>query len=69
MPTYTNEVTEVQARQGAKGSFSYSDTSVYGPSSTMWGGGARVNKILKYGSRTTGYNPNGLVVVRIFKVG
>lgn len=83
----------VLARGGGKGSFSYRDTSVYGPgqpqhSETLTyqppgyptpvtdgfvtggtGGGARVNKLLAYGSRAPGFNPNGAVYLRIYKVG
>lgn len=56
--------------KGGKGSFSYSDTSAYGPPAESvfgGGGGARVNKTLRFGSRAPGYKPKGVVVVRIFK--
>lgn len=32
------------------------------------GGGARINKTLKYGSKALGYNPNGAVFIRMFKI-
>lgn len=32
------------------------------------GGGARINKTLKYGSKALGYNPNGAVFIRMYKV-
>lgn len=66
----------VPASAGGKGSFSYADTSVFGPPQTVGtfelvpgtAGGARVLKNLKYGSRTNGYNPNGVVVVRLTRI-
>lgn len=57
-----------ESYKGAKGSFSYGDTSAYGPPAVFGGGGgARVNKTLRFGSRASGYKPKGVVVVRIFK--
>lgn len=61
---------------GGKGSFSYADTSVYGPPGTVGtlaitpgtAGGARVLKNQKFGSRSSGYNPNGVVVVRLTRI-
>lgn len=32
------------------------------------GGGAKANKLLKYGSRAPGFNPNGLVFIRLYKI-
>lgn len=64
------------ASSGGKGSFSYADTSVYGQAGTVGtnamvpgvAGGARVLKSNKYGSRYSGYSPNGLVVVRLTRI-
>lgn len=67
------------ATSGGKGSFSYADTSVYGPSQQRanlagfpikpgGGGGARAPGNRKYGSRALSYNPNGVVLVRLTKI-
>jgi hypothetical protein len=61
---------------GGKGSFSYADTSVFGPEGSVGtqeiipgtAGGARVLKNNKYGSRSAGYNPNGVVIVRLTRI-
>lgn len=91
---------ERQGSRGANGSFSYADTSVYGPGTGPTyplhflrtyasdepriletrlyqalhvlvpgvGGGARINKKSGFGSYAPGYNPNGAVFIRVFKV-
>lgn len=69
-----------KAGDGGRGSYSYRDTSVYGsrekahatpptgrsqvifPGSS---GGARVNKLSRYGSRAPGAEPNGVVFMRL----
>lgn len=70
------------AENGAKGSYSYRDTSVYGvgqlgstdPSILTpirrpgSGGGARLSKLAAYGSHAPGANPNGAVFIRLTKV-
>lgn len=64
---------------GGQGSFSYADTSVYGARGQAAyvgsarivpgaGGGARATGNRKAGSRSSGYSPKGLVVVRVFKI-
>lgn len=32
------------------------------------GGGARANRQLPYGSRAVGYNPNGIVLIRLTRI-
>lgn len=80
--------TIVEATPGGNGSFSYSDTTVYGvrqdrqrwiknlPNGTLiddgliipgGGGGARV-KGQGFGSKTTGYSPDGVVYIRLTKI-
>lgn len=74
-------VAQKLAANGAKGSFSYADTSVYGvgqpgiiiiPAAPRVfpgaGGGARINKAAGYGSHAVGYSPNGAVFLRLTKV-
>ena len=76
------------ARNGGKGSFSFSDgskTGARGVRSSMsppfgvtpvgtqpivpgGGGGARPTSLLKYGSDSPGYSPEGFVLIRVFKV-
>lgn len=71
------------ASSGGQGSFSYTDTSVYGPrqskqnSSSDYmakpivpgsGGGAKLGKTAHYGSRAPGANPNGVVQIRFVKI-
>ena len=76
------------ARNGGKGSFSFSDGSKSGargvrgvfspPFGTVpvgaqpivpgGGGGARPTSLLKYGSDSPGYSPEGFVLIRVFKV-
>lgn len=57
---------------GGKGSYSYADTSVYGPAQPSYGelgggGGGAHRSGLKFGSYAPGYSPNGAVILRIFK--
>lgn len=57
---------------GGKGSYSYADTSVYGPRGISngdlgGGGGGAHRSSLKFGSYSPGYSPNGAVILRIFK--
>lgn len=94
----TATIVQHLASAGGQGSYSFSDTSVYGqrqfrigmaamqaqyvngevifqpvgsavnliiPGS---GGGARPFPNMKYGGRTTGYSPNGIVVLRLTKI-
>jgi hypothetical protein len=63
------------ASKGGRGSFSYGDTSVYGQAGYYsaqiipgTGGGARPSKNLKVGARTSGYSPDGIVVVRLTRI-
>lgn len=67
------------ATNGGRGSFSYADTSIYGngqarsiqngePIVPGGGGGAKADKKFKYGSKAIGFNPNGLVFLRVYKV-
>lgn len=65
---------------GARGSMNFVDTSVYGPGQLAsrdssgaltipgGGGGAKLNKLARYGSFATGYNPAGAVLIRLTKV-
>ena len=68
-------------QSGANGSFSYADTSRYGPKGLRSidvitnqliipgaGGGGRPNPSAAYGGRTPGANPAGVVIIRIYKV-
>lgn len=72
-----------EASSGGQGSFSYGDTSVYGPRQSRQlftgfgvsqilipgsGGGAKLSKLATYGSRSPGANPNGAVFIRLTKV-
>lgn len=72
-----------KAGNGGNGSFSYRDTSVYGSREKAHatppighnevifpgsGGGARVNKLSRYGSRAPGADPNGAVFIRLIIV-
>lgn len=67
------------ATNGGRGAFSYADTSIYGngqarstqqsePIIPGGGGGVKADKKLRYGSRAIGFNPNGLVFLRVYKV-
>ena len=67
------------AAKGGRGSFSYADTSVNGPGQGAYfgphggyvagtGGGAKVVQTYKFGSNAPGFNPNGLVLLRLTKV-
>ena len=80
--TFTRPELSQLAVSGGQGSFSYADTSVSGGrgnrSSDPYfgraivpgaGGGARASSLLKYGSRATGFNPNGVVYLRLVKIG
>ena len=77
------DVTVWEASAGGQGSFSYTDTSVYGvrqarqmytgrgisaPIIGGVGGGARLTKLQGYGSKAPGFSPQGAVQIRIFKV-
>lgn len=58
--------------KGGKGSYSYADTSVWGPGEPAYGdlgggGGGAHRSGLKFGSHGPGYEPNGVVILRIFK--
>jgi hypothetical protein len=67
---------------GARGSFSYADTSVFGdrqlrtvypqadnnPVVPGGGGGARANQQMKQGSHAIGYSPHGIVLIRLSRV-
>jgi hypothetical protein len=57
---------------GGRGSYSYADTSVWGPGDYSDGdlggtGGGAHRSGLRFGSNAPGYSPNGAVIVRIFK--
>lgn len=70
------------AGSGGQGSFSFGDISVVGvrearsPDPTEntlllvpgGGGGAKVNQLFAYGSHAPGFNPNGIVVLRLTKI-
>jgi hypothetical protein len=70
------------AGNGGKGSFSFANPSVFGDgqravlhSSSFskvvipgGGGGAKANRTLKYGSRASGFSPNGCVFLRLYKI-
>lgn len=69
------------ASAGGQGSFSYADTSVYGPRQNRSGGsftpdpviagsggGAKVTQLSMYGSRSPGASPNGVVYIRLTKI-
>lgn len=67
------------ATAGGLGSYSFSDTSVYGPRQNRSGsaqiqqipgfaGGAKLNKLAVYGSLVQGGNPNGAVFIRVMKI-
>ena len=77
----------ISSTPGGRGSFSYTDTSVYGArgsqsNEVIWtvdlssgkmvipgtGGGARLNKLSGFGSYATGFNPNGVVAIRLMKI-
>jgi hypothetical protein len=72
-----------KAGNGGNGSYSYRDTSVYGSREKAHtipptgldqvifpgsGGGARVNKLSRYGSRAPGAEPNGVVFIRLIMI-
>lgn len=70
-----------KAGNGGHGSFSYRDTTVYGSREKAHislpedhlvfpgsGGGARVNKLSRYGSQAPGADPNGAVFIRLIKL-
>jgi hypothetical protein len=57
---------------GGRGSYSYADTSVWGPGDYSDGnlggtGGGAHRSGLRFGSNAPGYSPSGAVIVRIFK--
>lgn len=69
------------AQNGAQGSFSFGDTSKFGPKQLRTldpvknraivpggGGGAKLSDTQIFGGRSTGADPNGAVVIRVFKV-
>lgn len=62
------------ASSGGKGSYNFGDTTVYGPGQPPQsfvpggGGGAKINKLSGYGSKASGFNPNGVVIIRITKL-
>lgn len=71
----------ILASSGGQGSFSFADTSVSGSRGNRssdptygraivagFGGGARASSLLKYGSRASGFDPNGLVFLRLTKI-
>jgi hypothetical protein len=69
---------------GARGSYGFADPTVYGdrgirkfssgefgftqPVIAGEGGGARANRALPYGSYVSGFNPNGVVLIRLSRV-
>lgn len=69
-----------EASAGSKGSMNFGDISVFGPGelphydavgALMFpggGGGARLNKLARYGSHAPAYNPNGVVQIRLTKI-
>lgn len=69
-----------EAAGGARGSMNFGDTSVFGPGELPHydnqgkltypggGGGARLNKLARYGSHAPAYNPNGVVQIRLTKI-
>lgn len=70
---------DVSSSNGGLGSFSYVDLSVYGQRQARQaqdgrvilpggGGGAKLPGGRKYGSRALGFNPNGVVILRLYKV-
>lgn len=75
-PDAPTSLTE-QAASGGQGSYSFADTTVYGPRQPRsggrltipgTGGGAKVNKLMPYGSNAPGFNPNGAVFIRLTKI-
>lgn len=70
------------ATNGGQGSFAYADPSVVGnrgqrtttPQSSGYpvlpggGGGAKPTPVTKFGGYATGFSPNGIVLVRLFKI-
>ncbi len=82
-PFFPNPST-VYAGQGGRGSFSYSDTTVYGPGQDHQpfsvqpggltaliipgGGGGARLKGQGYGSRAPSYSPDGVVMIRLAKI-
>lgn len=70
---------ETPTSSGGQGSYSFSDTSVFGNRETKpppvyggqgpggGGGGAKVGT-LRYGSRALGFDPNGAVIIRVMKI-
>lgn len=74
-------VAQKLAADGAKGSFYYGDTTMFGAGQKAFistglapnvhpgnGGGARINRAHPYGSPAPGSNPNGAVFLRIVKI-
>lgn len=55
--------------QGGRGSWSYANTTLYGAVSGPAGGGAKIMRKYLHGSKTSKYDPNGAVVLRIYRVG
>lgn len=80
-PREPDEPLMVRAGQGGKGAYSFGDPSIFGigqaasfpPGGYAFtpgtGGGARYKKLATngYGSRAPGYNPNGVVFIRLMK--
>jgi hypothetical protein len=72
-----------EATDGGRGSFSHADPSKHGqreiaqnilgsqvpmPIDPGDGGGARPLPLSKYGAAMAGYSPNGVVIVKVFKL-
>jgi len=63
-----------QAGNGGRGSYSFADTSVYGPrqgksgSIPGGGGGAKLNSLTHYGSKASQAIPDGVVFIRLTKI-
>lgn len=80
-PRDPEEPLMMRAGEGGKGSYSFGDPSIYGPGQAPiflpgkyaftpgTGGGGRYKKLATngYGSRAPGYNPNGVVFIRLMK--
>jgi hypothetical protein len=68
-----NEYANFLGTSGGQGSYSFGDTTVYGPRQTRsgntpgGGGGAKIGP-LQYGSRAPGFNPSGAVIIRLTKI-
>lgn len=68
-----DEETNALGSSGGQGSYSFGDTSVYGPREQReeqkpgGGGGAKIGP-LQYGSHAPGFNPMGAVIIRLTKL-